>query len=362
MRAHAPDYVIVVCTFLLVVIGLAMLTSASSDRGQLRFQDSYFYLKHQIVYGLSLGILLFAAASKFYYRNLERFAAPLLVLNFLLLILIFTPLGLTSGGATRWLNLGPISFQPSELLKITFIAYLASWLSAKPTRGREFWSGYVPFVLILGATCGLLIFQPSTSTAAILSATALILYFASGARFSYLAGTVAAGIVALALLLYITPYRMQRFMTYIHPEENAQGANYQINQALIAIGSGGLWGVGYGQSTTKLRSLPQPIDDSIFAVIAEELGFIGSTFIILLFALLALRSFILARRAPDKFGQMMLIGFGSLIAIQTFIHIASISGIMPLTGVPLPFISYGGTALAIFMGISGIMVNISRYT
>ena len=362
MRAHAPDYVIVVCTFLLVVIGLAMLTSASSDRGQLRFQDSYFYLKHQILYGLSLGIILFIGASKFYYRNLQPFATLLLILSFVLLIMVFTPMGITSGGATRWLNLGPLSFQPSEFLKVAFVIYLASWLSSKLTRGRELWTGYVPFLMILGITSGLLIFQPSTSVAGILTATALAMYFASGARASYVFGTIAVGAVSLALLLYITPYRMQRFTTFLHPEQNAQGANYQINQALTAIGSGGLWGVGYGQSTTKLRSLPQPIDDSIFAVIAEEMGFIGSTFIILLFAILALRSFILAKRAPDKFGQLLLVGFGSVIAIQAFFHIASISALIPLTGVPLPFISYGGTALAIFMGISGIMVNISKYT
>lgn len=361
LRAHAPDYVMVVCTFLLVIIGLAMLTSASSDRGQLRFQDSYFYLKHQIIYGLSLGIVLFAAASKIYYRNLQNFATPLLIVTFVLLILVFTPFGIRSGGATRWLNLGPISFQPSEFLKITFIAYLASWLSSKPARGREFWTGYVPFLLILGATSGLLVFQPSTSVAAILTVTALIMYFASGARISYILGTGLVGALALLLLLYITPYRMQRIITFIHPTANTQGSSYQINQALIAIGSGGLWGVGYGQSTTKLRSLPQPIDDSIFAVIAEELGFIGSTFIILLFVILALRSFILAKRAPDKFGQLMLIGFGSLIALQALMHIASISGLIPLTGVPLPFISYGGTALAVFMVISGIIVNISKY-
>lgn len=361
LRAHAPDYVMVVCTFLLVIIGLAMLTSASSDRGQLRFEDSYFYLKHQVLYGLSLGIILFAAASKFYYRNLQSFATPLLIFTFVLLILVFTPLGIKSGGATRWLNIGPVPFQPSEFLKITFIIYLASWLSSKPSRGREFWTGYVPFLLILGATCGLLVFQPSTSVAFILTITAMILYFVSGARFSYIAGTVFVGALAFLLLLYVTPYRMQRVMTFFHPTSNTQGSSYQINQALIAIGSGGLWGVGYGQSTTKLRSLPQPIDDSIFAVIAEELGFIGSTFLILLFMILSLRSFILAKRAPDKFGQLMLIGFGSLIALQAGMHIASISGLIPLTGVPLPFISYGGTALAVFMAISGIMVNISKY-
>lgn len=361
-RTHAPDYVIVICSFLLVIIGLAMLTSASSDRGQLRFGDSYFYLKHQLLYGLSLGIILFFLASNIYYRHLQTFATPLLILNFLFLILVFTPLGLSSGGATRWLQLGPVSFQPSELLKITFIAYLASWLSTRSNREHDFWSGYVPFLGIIGITASLLIFQPSTSIAFILIMTALVMYFSSGAKISYIFSTLILGAFAFILLSYLTPYRWQRLMTYFNPEENTRTSSYQVTQARNAIGSGGLWGVGYGQSTTKLRSLPQPIDDSIFAVIAEEMGFIGSSFIILLFALVALRSFILAKRAPDKFGQLLFIGFGALITIQSFMHIGAISGLIPLTGVPLPFVSYGGTALAIFMGISGIMVNISKYS
>ncbi|MBU6141623.1 putative lipid II flippase FtsW [Patescibacteria group bacterium] len=360
-RAHAPDYVIVVCTFLLVVIGLVMLTSASSDLGQLHFQDSYFYLKHQILYGLSIGIVLFFAAAGGYYRQLEKIATPLLIFNFVLLGMIFTHFGVASGGSTRWLQLGPIAFQPSELLKISFIVYLASWLSSQKKRNQDLMGGYIPFLVILGITCGLLVFQPSTSTAAMLTVVALVMYFVSGARVSYIAGTFAVGILILGALLITTPYRLQRVMTFLHPNANTQGSSYQLNQALIAIGSGGWWGVGYGQSTSKLHSLPQPIDDSIFAVVAEELGFIGVLFIIGLFLILILRSFILASRAPDSFGQLLLVGFGVLIAVQAAVHIASNTGMVPLTGVPLPFISYGGTALAIFMAISGIMVNISRY-
>ncbi len=361
-RTHAPDYVIVICSFLLVIIGLAMLTSASSDRGQLKFNDSYFYLKHQLIYGLSLGIILFFLLSKIYYRHLQTFAIPLIAVNFLLLLLVFTPLGLSSGGATRWIQLGSLSFQPSELLKISFIVYLASWLSARSSRENDFWAGYVPFLALIGITGLLLIFQPSTSIAFLLIMTALTMYFSSGAKISYILGTLALGAVAFIAISYYTPYRWQRLMTYFDSESNARTSSYQVIQAKNAIGSGGLWGVGYGQSTTKIRSLPQPIDDSIFAVIAEELGFAGSTFIILLFSLVALRSFILSKRAPDKFGQLLFVGFGALITIQAFMHIGAISGLIPLTGIPLPFISYGGTALAIFMGISGIMVNISKYT
>lgn len=359
---HTPDYVLIFSTFFLVMVGLIMLASASSDLGQEKFGDSYFYLKHQLIFGLSLGIAGFFAASNVYYRHYQKLAIPLLITSLLFLILIFSPLGITSGGATRWLQFGPVSFQPSELLKITFIVYLASWLSNKSRRRQDVWGGFIPFLILCGFTSMLLVLQPSTSTAVILMSTALIIYFISGARISYIIATIALGLAGLLLISYLTPYRWARITSFLSPESNTQTSSYQINQALIAIGSGGLSGVGFGRSTTKLHYLPQPIDDSIFAVIAEEMGFIGSIFLILIFILLVVRSFLLAKKAPDEFGKLLLTGFGSLIAIQAFIHIGAISGLLPLTGVPLPYISYGGTALAIFMTISGIMVNISKYS
>ena len=283
------------------------------------------------------------------------------MVSLVFLILIFTPLGRSSGGASRWLAIGPLIFQPSELLKITFILYLAAWLSNKKHRQEQFWGGFVPFLIICGLIATMLIFQPSTSSAVIILAVALIVYFASGARISYIVGTILLGLIAFLVLSYSTPYRWQRITSFLHPEQNVQGSSYQLNQALNAIGSGGLWGVGFGKSTTKIRSLPQPIDDSIFAVIAEELGFVGAVALLSVFLVFITRIFILARKTQNDFGRLMLIGFGSLFTIQTFMHIGSISGLIPLTGVPLPFISYGGTALAIFMTISGIIVNISKY-
>jgi len=339
-----------------------MLASASSDLGQLRFGDSYFYLKHQLLYGLSVGLIGFFLASKFYYRNYQNIAVILFILSILMLTLIFTPLGITRGGATRWLGIGPVQFQPSELLKITFIVYLASWLGNKSYRQKSFFGGFVPFLIIIGLIGILLILQPSTSIAAILILTALIIYFSSGAKLSYIFSAILLGIFAFLIISYLSPYRWERIMSFVNPGLDTQSSSYQINQALIAVGSGGLKGVGYGQSTTKLFYLPQPIDDSIFAVIAEETGFIGSAVLIMVFLMLTTRSFLLARKINDEFGQLLLIGFGSLITIQAFIHIGAISGLIPLTGVPLPYISYGGTALAIFMTISGIIVNISKYT
>lgn len=339
-----------------------MLTSASSDLGQFKFQDSYFYLKHQLLYGLTAGVAGFWFASKFYYRHYQKLAILFLMASLIMLVLVFTPMGVVSGGASRWIEIGPVTFQPSELLKISFIIYLASWLGNKSYRQENFFSGFLPFLIITGFIGFLLILQPSTSTAAILLATALIIYFKSGARTAYIIYAILLGLALFLIISYLTPYRWDRIKTFLNPAENTRTASYQLNQALIAIGSGGLSGVGYGKSTTKLHYLPQPIDDSIFAVIAEELGFIGSIILILAFATIVIRSFLLSRKILDEFGQLLLVGFGSLIAIQAFMHIGAISGLIPLTGVPLPFISYGGTALAVFMTISGIIVNISKYT
>jgi cell division protein FtsW len=242
--------------------------------------------------------------------------------------------------------------------------YLAIWLTAKKSRQESFREGYVPFAVVLGIISGLLILQRSTSPAFILASVALVMYYMSGAKLRYIGLTILAGVAALALLVAVTPYRMNRITSFLNPEADPQGAGYHIKQAKIAIGSGGLTGVGYGQSVfSKVEGrLPEPFGDSIFAIIAEEFGFIGSVLVLGLFTVLVLRIFILAKKSRDSFAQLLLIGFGSLIGLQAVVNIGAMSGILPLTGAPLPFISYGGTALAVFLTIGGITANISRYT
>lgn len=361
-RGNAPDYVLITLTFLLVIFGLAMLASASSDLAKRKFDDSYFYLKHQILYGASLGIVGFWLASKMYYKIYQKYAFGFLLLGIGLLVAIFTPLGFSAGGADRWLHIGPIVFQPSELLKIFFIIYVAAWLSGREERKNNLWKGFIPFLVVSGLVTFLLVIQPSTSTVAILMGSALAVYFASGARLRFVAGIIALGIVGLSLVAYSSPYRRERIMTFLNPETNLESSGYHSSQAKTAIGAGGLLGVGYGQSTTKILYLPEVIGDSIFVVIAEELGFVGAIFLVMLFVAFIIRGFLLARRTGDQFGHLLLIGFSTLITIQSFIHIGAMSGLLPLTGTPLPFVSYGGTALAVFMTIAGIMVNISKYS
>ncbi|KKU77274.1 MAG: Cell division protein FtsW [Parcubacteria group bacterium GW2011_GWA2_47_8b] len=362
MRRHKPDYLIIAILGSLVIFGLVVLASASSNLGQAKFGDSFYYLKHQALYGLTLGIAGFIVAFRIYYRHYQKFAVIFLIVSIAALILVFTPLGLKVGGAERWVKIGPLTVQPAEILKITFILYLAAWLSGPKERYENIKKGFLPFLLVIIVIAALLIKQPSTASVFIIIATAIILYFTSGAKLRYIIGVGVLGIAALATVVYFTPYRLERIVNYLQPGANPLAGGYHINQAQIAIGSGGLFGVGYGQSTTKISYLPEPIGDSIFAVIAEEMGFVGSILLIAAFMLLIYKTFTLAKKTRDRFGKLILVGFGSLIGIQVFVNIAAISGLIPLTGVPLPFISYGGTALAVFMTMGGVIANVSRYS
>jgi cell division protein FtsW len=359
--AGTPDYFLLAALCILLVFGLAMLSSASSGLGKQLFNNSYYYLEHQLEFGLAIGIAGFLVGYFVPYYKFKNVAFVLLLISMAALVLVFTPLGTAASGSTRWLRFGPLSFQPAELMKLTYILYLAAWLSNSKKRATDFQSGLLPFAIISGVMAVLLILQPATSTVAILLGAGLVVYFVSGAPWKYILGIIGIAVAAVVLLVFITPYRMARITGFLHPTQNLQGQNYQVNQSLIAIGSGGLWGVGYGQSATKDSYLPTPIDDSIFAVVAEELGFIGAGALVALFGIVTFRMFWLAKRTGDQFGRMILIGFGTVIALQAFVNMASISGIIPLTGVPLPFVSYGGTALAVFITMSGVALNVTRY-
>lgn len=362
MRSHKPDYLIITCLAFLILGGLLALASASSNLGQEKFNDSFYYLKHQIFNGLSFGLIGFFLAYAIYYRRYQKLALVFLLATLVLTALVFTPLGLKAGGAERWLKLGPLTFQPAEFLKLSVVIYFAAWLAGQSERSSRFWKGMMPFFIVLSIVGGLLLKQPTTTTVVIISATAVALYFVSGAKLSYVFGATALGIVAIGLLVLVTPYRFQRITNFLNPDANPLGAGYHRNQAQIAIGAGKIFGVGYGKSTTKINYLPEPIGDSIFAVVAEEFGFAGSLGLISIFLILVMRVLLLARKTKDKFGKLLLVGFGTLISAQVFINVGAISGLLPLTGVPLPFISYGGTALAVFMTMGGIIVNVSKHT
>jgi len=365
LRGHAPDYFFLALVFILLFIGLVMLSSASSEIGKIKFNDTYYYIKHQIYHGLSIGIIGFLLAAYTHYKNLERLAVPLLALSIAVMLFVFTALGFEHAGARRWIDIGLFSFQPAELFKLTFIVYVAAWLSSsakKVERINSLTRGLLPFLLLSIAVSLLIIIQPSTTTAVIIMGAALMMYFASGAKMRYLAGLLLFALLAMGILIAATPYRAERILTFLNPQYDVKSSAYHINQSLIAIGSGGLFGVGYGKSTSKVNFLPEPIGDSIFAVISEELGFIGASAIIFLFLFLVLRGISIAWQTRNEFARLTVIGFITVVGIQAFIHIAATSGVLPMTGVPLPFISHGGTSLAVFLTMMGVVVNISKYT
>lgn len=361
IKSRGNDYVVIVLAVLLITFGMAMLSSASSNLSQAHTGGTLYYVTHQLLYGVLPGTVLFLALSGIYYKRYEKLAVPLMALGVILLGLTLTPLAFTAKGAARWVQIGPLTFQPSEPLKLFFILYLAAWLASPKARDRQSHKGFIAFLAILGIVMGLLLKQPATSTALLIGVVATLMYVVSGARISHLIATLAIVVSGLIIAVWMAPYRMARIEAFMHPERNAQGSGYQASQAKMAIGAGGIWGVGYGQSTTKINSLPEPIGDSIFAVVGEETGFAGSITLLGLILALIVRIFIVAHETRDRFGHLLLVGFGSLIAVQSFVNIAAISGLLPSTGIALPFISYGSSALVVFMGIVGIINNISKH-
>jgi len=374
---HKPDYIILGVMLFLLLAGFLALASASSDIGKIRFDDTSYYLKQQLLKGLLPGLIGFAIGYFIYYRRWKKLALYLFLANIVLLILVFAPgIGMEIKGSHRWINLGAFSFQPSELLKITYILYIASlFSSARIKQMGGGWKTYGIFVLVSTLT-GLLIFlQPATTMAIMIILAGVIVYFLSGKSFQQVAQivtTIVGALLVIAMLAVITPYRLARIAPYWNPIaekyfpsamiKGGQNDSFHVNQALMAIGTGGITGVGFGKSTSKYSILPEPMGDSIFAVIAEEFGFVGSVILIVLFLVLFWRCTRLVTKSNDDFAKLAVAGFISIIAIQMITHVGANTGLFPYTGVPLPFVSYGGTALAVTLTMMGIISNVSRHS
>lgn len=362
LRKNKIDIPLLVSCGFLLLFGLIILSSASSGVGILRFNNTYHYLQHQLLYGLGVGAILFLLGIYIPYNRWQKWAIIILLLSVILSILVFIPgVGFHFSGAQRWIHIGGVSIQPSELLKFSFIIYLSAWLANRRTALHSFFHGFLPFIILTGIIGILLILQPDIGTLGVLLFTALSLFFVAGGKLKQVGLAVVLGMLAFVALVIIEPYRLNRVRTLLNPEYNISSTSYQINQALQAIQSGGISGKGLGFSTQKFRNLPEPMGDSIFAVTAEETGFIGSMTLIGLLMFFVLRIFYIATQTKDMFGRLLVSGIGFLIFWQTFINIGAISGILPLTGIPLPFISYGGTALAFLLGGIGIIMNISKH-
>ncbi len=346
----------------LLIFGLIMISSAGVIYSETRFGDEYFFFKRQFFYGVVPGLIALFFTSRIPYQFWRKFSVPLFFAAIICLILVFIPgVGSKVYGASRWLQLGPFSFQPSEMTKLAIVLYLAAWLESRGKQKiKDIFEGLIPFAAIMGAVAFLIMKQPDTGTLGVILISAVVVFFSSGARIAHLSMLVFSGLLALMILVKIEPYRFNRILTFLNPEGDPQGIGYQINQALIAVGSGGFFGVGLGHSSQKFNYLPEPVGDSIFAVIGEETGFVGAFILVTLFFILAMRGIKIAKNAPDEFGRLVAIGITTWIVSQAFINISANIALIPLTGIPLPFISYGGTSLMFLMASVGILINISR--
>ncbi len=345
-----------------VLFGLIILLSASGPEGYERFGDSYFYVKRQIISGVVPGVLLMTIFSFIPYQWLKKIAAPMLLISIGLLVMVFIPgLGTDLNTfAKSWVNLGLFTFQPSEVVKLTFLIYLAAWMEARVDHLNDFNSGLVPFLGILGVIAVLMFLQPDIGTLSIIISMAFIVYFVAGGPLRFILGLAALAVPGLWILFQLSPYRLQRFTTFLHPELDPTGAGYQINQALLAVGSGGMFGRGYGHSLQKFQYLPEVVGDSIFAIMSEELGFFLTAAALCGFLFFLWRGILVAERAKSDFARFLVAGIIGWFGIQAIVNIGSTIAIMPMTGVPLPFVSYGGTSLAVCLAACGIILSISR--
>lgn len=360
MHTRSGDRVFFTLTLVLALAGMAIFSSAAL--GLLARQDASVThsILDQLGFGLVLGLAALWLCQKIPLTAWKRLAPYLYGASIIMTGLVFFPgLGASANGATRWINLGVTTVQPAEFLKIGVVLMLAWWLSANARQLRDFKHGLLPFLGIIGLPALLLLMQPNTSTTMLICLTGGAMYFVAGAPWRDFAILFGLVVVALGLVLAFRPYTVKRVETFFHPSANSLGAGYQIQQSLIAVGSGGLLGKGFGQSVEKFNYLPEPDGDSVFAVFAEEWGFVGAVVLLALFAGLAARGLAIAADSKELFGGLVALGFSVLIAIQAFINMCAMLGIIPLTGLPLPFVSHGGTALLAILAMCGLILNVA---
>lgn len=359
-----PDKTLLFAVLALLTFGLVMIASAGVIYSQTRFGDGYYFFKHQLFFGAMPGFLALYVFQKIDYHVWKKFAVLFFLVSIILLLFVFVPgVGSRVYGASRWIQLGPFSFQPSEMAKLAIIIYLAAWFEGKGSQKiKDVFEGLLPFLGVMGLIGFLIIKQPDMGTLFVIILTSFAIFFVSGARLRHLFLMGGLGTFALWILIKIEPYRFDRIAAFLDPSSDPRGIGYQISQALLAVGSGGFFGLGLGHSRQKFNYLPEPVGDSIFAVIGEELGLLGGVILIVLFVLLAMRGFRVAKNAPDVFGRLVATGITTWIIMQAFINIGANIALVPFTGIPLPFISYGGTSIIFLLAAVGILLNISKFS
>lgn len=352
-KSGGVDKYLVYLIIILSVLGLLVLFDASAPVALSRFKDKYFFVRQQS-FIFVVGFVVMAIFSKIHYKIFEKYSVVLYFMTLVLLLLVLIPsFGAKTLGARRWLDIGPLVFQPSEVVKLTLSMYIAKVASSNKS--------LISYLLPFGLAVVLIMLQPDLGTSVIISLIALSQIYISGVNMLQVVGISIFGLVSGGFLILMSPYRKARLLTYLEMSRDPLGASYHIRQVLYSLGMGGFWGVGLGQSRQKYLYLPEVSTDSIFAVIAEEAGFIGSAFVILLFTLLIFKGVSIVKNSPDKYSQVLSCGIIVWIAGQAFLNFSSMLAIFPLTGVPLPFFSAGGSSLLTMFAGLGILLNISRY-
>ncbi|MDD5167232.1 MAG: putative lipid II flippase FtsW [Syntrophales bacterium] len=355
----SPDMLLMIVTLILVTVGTVMIYSSSSIMAMERFKDGQFFLKKQILF-VVLGLAMMILLQRIPYEYLRHFAYPGVIVSVVLLILVLIPhVGVRVGGASRWLRLGPISFQVTEFVKIGVVLFLAHFLTRKSEHLTELTKGILIPIGVTMALVGLIVIEPDFGTAAIITTISMLMLYLSGSRVRYLAGMAALFIPVGLWILFSKSYRVERLMTFLDPWRDPQHSGFQIIQSLLSFGSGGIFGAGVGDGMQKLFYLPEPHTDFILSVIAEESGFMGVFIVIILFGIFVFRGFMISFKAPDRFSTLLASGVTMVIALEAFINIAGVMGLIPLKGLALPFLSYGGTSLIMSLAAVGILLNIS---
>ncbi|MBI4589884.1 MAG: putative lipid II flippase FtsW [Candidatus Rokubacteria bacterium] len=357
-----PDMWLFGVVVALVSIGVVMVYSASAIVAADRFRDPYFFLKKQLFWAL-LGFGCLWAAMTLDYRSLQRIVVPLLVLSLVLLVLVLVPpFSQEIHGTRRWFRWGPVSFQPAELAKFSLVVYLAAFLARRREVVESFWLGLLPPLLVAGAMAGLVLLQPDLGSSLALVALVFCLLFLAGGRLKQMTLVAASALPLVAVTIFMAPYRSRRILTFLDPWADPRGSGFQIIQSYLALGSGGLFGRGLGESKQKLFYLPEPHTDFIFAVLGEEVGLLGASAVVCLFGLLIWRGIRIGLGAPDLFGAFLALGLTTLLACQTLVNLGVVTGALPTKGLPLPFVSFGGSSLLMAMVSIGVLLNVSQHT
>lgn len=361
---HEPNYKIIAILGIIVLFGLIVLLSASPVLSYKKYGNTYHIFWHQFLFGIVPGFICFCIFSKIDFNIWKKYSFAMLIISIILLALVFIPgLGTDHGkDAKSWIEIAGISLQPSEIVKLTFLIYLASWLESRGQRVKDFYEGFLPFLFLLAIISVLMLLQPDLGTLSIMFIIAFCGFFAGGGNIKHIITLFLASSGLIFIAIKTSSYRAARLFVFLNPGADTKGVGYHLNQALIAIGSGGILGVGLGQSRQKYGYIPEVSGDSIFAVMAEETGFIVCLIYIFLVLTLIYLGFRISQRTKSVYGKVLSAGIISWIGFQSFLNIGSMLGLLPMTGVPLPFVSYGGTAMIMSLSAMGMLVNMSKYT